>query len=150
MWNMVLDTLLHTIVVAYADDVLLLVEANSRGDLESISTVNVDRVSEWSNQVGVNVSVNKTFSMLLKGKLAESRRPIIKLQNMVSIKYVKEVEYLGVAIGERMNFLNYLTMLKKKLLPLAGAMRRITRKEWGRKKKATSTIYNGLLTACAL
>ena len=48
MWNMVLDPLLHSIiceVVAYADDVLLLVEANSRAELERVGTVNVDRES---------------------------------------------------------------------------------------------------------
>lgn len=135
--------------VAYADDLLLIVEGDSRAALERVGCSNVEIVSAWGREVGVDVSISKTVMMILKGILATTRPPSVKL-NGVTLAYKKEVKYLGVTIGERMNFRNHLEAIKNKLPPLVGAMTRMTKKEWGIGRRGINSLHSGLFAACAL
>lgn len=61
IWNLMIDGLLWRLreheckVVAYADDLLLLIEGQSRLELERKGTVWMRMVSEWGGRVGVSV-----------------------------------------------------------------------------------------------
>ena len=51
----------------------------------------------------MSVPDSNTVTMLMKGSMAESRRPIVRINGKV-IKYVEWVKYLGVWVSERMHF----------------------------------------------
>lgn len=73
IWNLMLDDLLNdlncdgTRLVAYADDILLLVEGHSRLEIERKGTALLAKIVDWGARVGVELSQSKTAAMLLKG-----------------------------------------------------------------------------------
>ncbi len=129
-------------VVAYADDVLIVVEGNSRLVLERAGTGYMNVVTEWARKMNVEVSESKTVCMLLKGTLSGNRPPNVRVNDRM-IKYVKDTKYLGVRVEERMRFGGHLRDLRGKVVNLMGCLRRILRKEWGLGKQAMLTVYMG-------
>jgi len=98
-------------VVAYADDLLLIVEGQSRVELERMGTEWMRTVYEWGVRVGVSVSEGKTVCMLMKGSMAATRRPSVRV-NDVNVKYLSCVRYLGMWMGESMSFKPHLVCLR--------------------------------------
>ena len=153
IWNIMMDPLLRQLgrtfkVCAYADDLLILVEGQSRAELEAKGEEVMRCVCEWGESAGVEVAMDKTVMMLLKGRLSRNRPPLIRSGNF-SLRYVTEVKYLGIMMGERMNFLVHLAHVRDKLTVVAGMVRRILRSDWGLSRRAVRTIYEGLFVACA-
>lgn len=153
VWNRMMDLLLAQLegsceFCAYADDLLILVCADSRAELERKGESLMTTVQQWGVNVGVSVSQEKTVTMLLKGKLSAGRPPIIKMGN-VNLRYVTQVKYLGISMGERMTFDCHVSELRNKLTATVGQLRRVLRCEWGLSKRAVQIIYKGLFVACA-
>jgi len=61
-----------------------------------------------------------------------------------------KVRYLGVRMGERMNFGVHVRGLREKVVSVMGGLRRVMRKEWELKKRAVRIMYKGLLKACVM
>ena len=81
--NLMMDVLLQELGLhykfnAYADDLLLLVDGQSRAELERRGTKLMQIVAEWSNGVGVKTSVDKTVMMLLRERLSLMRPPNVR------------------------------------------------------------------------
>jgi hypothetical protein len=155
IWNIMMDDLLTKLegrkikLVAYADDLLIILEANSRRDLEIIGTQAMADVEFWGSKVGVEVSIGKTVGMLLKAKkgFATNRNPNIRLGNG-ALKCVTEVKYLGITVGERLCFTAHLGELRNKIVMVMGQLSRVLRKDWGLKREAIRTLYRGLVLGC--
>ena len=100
---MIMDLLLNQLervcqFSAYADDLFIMVEADSRTALELNAATIMDIIQSWSVNVGVEVSKEKTQMILLKGKLSLSHTPNIFI-NSTGIGYARELKYLGITIG---------------------------------------------------
>lgn len=143
IWNLVFDDSMTdcNIEVAYADDKVILIEANTRTELENKGQIAVDTFQRWCERVKLNISREKTTLVLLKGKL--QRAPIIKLNNR-SISMKKYIKYLGVILQENLSMDMHVKHLRDKNLKLFGALRRLSQKEWGLRKRALSLIYKGV------
>ncbi|EFA13507.2 Putative 115 kDa protein in type-1 retrotransposable element R1DM-like Protein [Tribolium castaneum] len=155
VWNLCMNELLRGLgelgaqVVAYADDLLVLVEGNSRRDLESRGSEYLGAVLNWGRHYGVEVSATKSSTLILKGTLSSTRPVLVKAQG-ISLKSDKKVKYLGIHVEERLKFGNHLKLLRKKIVDVASGLRRVIRDDWGLGRTAIKTIFNGLLMACAL
>lgn len=106
-------------------------------------------VSEWCAGVGLEVSTSKSVCMMLKGKFSRDRPPIVKFGNG-RFPHVTETTYLGITIGEGLNFLPHFRELKGKMLRLAGRMGRVMRGEYRISKKVLDVWWSGLFTSVAL
>lgn len=153
IWNLMMDPLLRQLaesykLCAYADDLLILIEGQSRAELERKGSQVMHYVSEWGCRVGVSVAMDKTVTMLLKGKLSHDRPPLIRSGGS-SLRYVTKIKYLGIMMAERMNFLVHPVYVRDKLIAVVGRVRRILRSDWGLSRRAVRTIYGGLFVACA-
>lgn len=69
--------------VAYADNLLILVEESTRLEIEQQAAEYMSVVNAWSLKLGVAISTDKTIAMILKGILR--RPPYVKL-NGVSLQ----------------------------------------------------------------
>lgn len=105
LWNLCMNELLNELkemslnVVAYADDLLVLIESNTRSALETRMSKAMSVVYKWGSRSGVEVSENKTVCMMLKGGLNMSQRVVrvnIDEQEVGKLRFVEEVKYLGV------------------------------------------------------
>ena len=152
IWNIMMNELLNELEAggykfcAYADDLLVLVEGNSRIQIEQVGTSALNVISRWGRGVGVQVSTEKTVCMLMKGKLSQNRRPNVRLYER-NVKYVISTKYLGIHVSERMCFKKHLLDLRDKMRNVVGGLRRVLRKEWGLGKKAMIVLYKGLFLA---
>ena len=154
IWNLMLDDLLTELiddgflVVAYADDLLVMVPGNSRIDLERRAAEALVPIHNWGNRVGVDVSRDKSVAMLLKGRL-NGRNPTIRMAGH-SLACVTEVRYLGILIGERMSFHCHFRHVREKLTSTVAMFRRVLRRDWGLGRSAIQVLMRGLFQACAL
>lgn len=154
IWNILMDVLLrrleaHCTFSAYADDLLLLVEGNSRLQLELKGAQLMEIVGGWGIEVGVSVSATKTVTMLLKGKLSANRPPAVRFAG-ANLRYVEVCRYLGITVGERLSFLPHISSLRDRLAGVVGALKRVLRVDWGISPQARRRIYAGLMVPCAL
>lgn len=155
IWNLMMDSLLRDLLgkavkcVAYADDLLLLVEGSSRVGIERDATVALETVAGWGDSVGVSLAREKTNIMLLKGRLSRTRHPSVRLRGGV-ITYSEKVKYLGITVTERMGFREHLAGISEGISRNLGGLRRVMRKEWGLGRGALRVLYGGLFMPAAL
>lgn len=108
-WDIMMDTLLNELdnvrqvrsAVAYADDLAVIIEGNSRKELEEKAAEVMVSLMDWCRRNKMRVAAEKTQCALMKGAL--SRDPTIKMDgNTIRRKRVNK--YLGVYLDEALNF----------------------------------------------
>ena len=104
-WNYILDELLRTFnfedmdLVAYADDTALIVNANSRRDLEMKANKALAYIFDWGVNNKLTFNTSKSECIFLKGDL--SRHPILRLnENSQSIPFRNQIKYLGFTLDK--------------------------------------------------
>ena len=121
-WNIALEPILEklqrledlTEVVAFADDILLIVGGRSRAVIEQKATNIISQLNTWCTEVKLSLAPHKTTYMLLRGHL--QRDPVIRLGER-SLKRGKVTKYLGIHMDEGLWFNDHirLTSAKAKL-----------------------------------
>ncbi|KAJ3661004.1 hypothetical protein Zmor_005428 [Zophobas morio] len=72
VWNMMMDGLLEEIgrrgisCVAYADDLLCMIEADNRKEIEDAGTEVMEMVVAWGNGEGVEISKEKAVMLFFR------------------------------------------------------------------------------------
>jgi len=90
-----------TAFVAYADDIAIIADVDSRRGLEQKAERIMKAVSIWCKDNKLEISVEKTQYMIFKNRLI--RNPTIKYINQ-TIKRTKTIKYLGITLDEKLNF----------------------------------------------
>lgn len=155
IWNMMMDDLLRELeemgvrFVADANDLLLFVEGESSAALSCEGTRFLEVVSRWGIRVGVEISIGKTHCMILKAcvRAAHHARPRL---GTARLRYVTSTKYLGIYIGEGLNFNCHLQMITPKLNGAIQPLRRVLRKEWGLSDRTAMVWFLGLFQAIVL
>ena len=123
-WDIALEPCLYKLqdkkevrgVVAYADDILIIIEGDSRRELENKSNSVIEVLNSWCNENKLKISTEKTTYMLLRGRL--ERNPSIKMGN-TNIKRTRTTKYLGFVLDEKLNFqphINYISGKANKVM----------------------------------
>ena len=128
-WDITLEPLLKELeqaeciksAVAYADDLLILIEADSRRLLEQLSREALVVINNWCITAKMKIAANKTTYMFLKGSL--KRDPIIKICDE-NIGRSRHTKYLGVHLDEKLGFREHVEITRTKsetvMMKLAG------------------------------
>ncbi|KAF2887598.1 hypothetical protein ILUMI_18575 [Ignelater luminosus] len=87
--------------IAYADDIMLVIQGNSRTELQRKTNDVLNHVMSWCDLVKLKISAEKTTYVLMKGNL--QRDPLIRIRDQ-RISRKKVVKYLGVKLDEKLNF----------------------------------------------
>lgn len=134
LWNLFYDAVLRVKMergvqmLAYADDLALVVKARDRRQLEDRATYAANRVIRKLSDMGLTVAESKTEMVLLQG-----RRKIVELSLLINgstIETVPSAKYLGVHfdkdmrmtkhVRETMIKVTYMTNLLRRLMPNVG------------------------------
>jgi len=148
LWNLVFDDLIETLkdgqtkITAYADDVAILLTANSRKDLETAGNRATGKLSEWCTLHKLTISTDKTVAMMLKGKLDQERMPRITLLG-TRLQYKNNIRYLGIQIGTNTTFTNHIKNISTKAKTTLNNMAAVARANWGVRHEALLQIYKG-------
>ena len=82
-------------VVAFADDVIVLIEGGSRAEIERKGQAVMSAIHEWADMVKLLISPSKSQVILFGPTL--KRQPIIKSKDQ-TIQARSTAEYLGVLL----------------------------------------------------
>lgn len=87
---------------AFADDLILVVKAKHRRQLEQHCELAIKPVAEWAKKYTLDLSEEKKQMMVMnrKGRLLK-RLPSVKIKN-VNIKNVNRIKYLGIIISSNL------------------------------------------------
>lgn len=151
-WDLIMEELLDTLhtnndvktTVAYADDLLIVVEGTSRREIETKSNNILRDLNQWCKKQKLTVSQKKTTYALMKGTL--ERDPVIKLDDK-SIKRVKTNKYLGVYIDEKQTYETHIEETCKKAKGIMNKLARLAQREYKIPLTTVQTYFNTIMAS---
>jgi len=132
---------LNTEIIAYADDLVLLISANTTEDLEGQATDMLTLAAEWAATHKLEFSSAKSQALILKGKIAQL--PVLRLCGD-PIEFQQVVKYLGVSIQQNGRYNTHIRETADKTVELFSKLRSITQAEWGLTNETTTRIYKAV------
>lgn len=146
LWNLVFDELLlllegeSGLAIAYADDLVLVVSANSRRSLEVALQHLVDHTLEWLGRNRLSVSQGKSVAVMLRGSLDPNRPPTIR-SPAGSFRWASEHRYLGVIVDSGLTFIPHAKAVREKTQAVASKLFRIRRALGGDQSHSLDIFY---------
>ena len=178
-WNIVFDDVLRILerlvgrdFVAYADDLQVIIAANTRRSLEEKAQRVANAVADWCRGAGLTLSGAKTEMVFLKfaknpRRAARDRKlgsrlnreranpsdwniraPVVRVDG-TSISLKKSVRSLGVHIDEGLRAGTHCERVAAKLKTTASAIRRCAPRKWGLSYRTMKILYGGLIKPVA-
>lgn len=122
---------------AFADDLTLVVRADSDKETGRIMTLLLARITAWSDRVGVDVNTDKTELIAMSGSTdpREGEKAAANAANSTlmrgpdgelhKVRPVQQARILGVIIDRRLSFLPHADKLEEKWLKAQALMRKL-------------------------
>lgn len=150
LWNILLNDLLllpkpeGVHLIAYADDVTIVIEATSRADIERKAGVMLEGISDWGARNRLGFSPGKSLTMTYKGKF--KRSPTVRLEG-ASVRSVTQAMVLGVTLDDAGSYLPHAAGVGERASNCFGKMSRVSATRWGVKYRALRVLYSGTYVA---
>lgn len=150
LWNVTFDEALaarteaEETKIAFADDLLVVVSGYSRLEVENRARLALEPLFQWARGAKLSFSPEKSQMLLLKGALDVRRPPCVRVGGQ-RIAMVREIKYLGVRIGERMNFTGHIQTVVHEARALFAKLGRLSGSGWGYGGRALLTLYKGVI-----
>lgn len=118
LWNIFYDQVLKVSLpegataLAYADDLLVMVEAINDIEIERRVNESLNRINRWMTRNDLEMAHEKTEAIILKG--ARRRENLNFVINGKRIVPVKHMRYLGVTLDENLSFAEHVKRVTKK------------------------------------
>lgn len=154
LWNVLFDAVLAALeldgydLIAYADDLAIMIRAPSRALIEDRACRAMTRIGELCGAFKLTIAREKTVMMLLKG-LMPSRNPIVRIGGE-SLAYVTQFKYLGITLQERMFVDSHVALVCDKALAAFMKVSRLAGSEWGIRYQELLILYKGLFLGILL
>jgi hypothetical protein len=157
LWNVLYDGMLGLELpeglrlIAFADDLAVLVTAKTEQELMSLANYALERVVGWMEETGLKLAVQKTEAVLLVGK----RRPgNVKFQiGGEEILPATSLKYLGVRMDRAMTFVPHVEEVAAKAEKMVAVLGRIMPNMKGpgssRRKLLSAVVHSRLLYGAA-
>jgi len=136
LWNLVLDTLLkiplplNSSISAYADDISIIVAANTRKKLETVGNSILNKLFIWSSSKCLTISLEKTNVIFMFNTAKLKRSPYFYINNK-HVKSVKSLRILGLVFDPYLTWVQHAHYLRNSLHGLAQSMFSVSRINWG-------------------
>ena len=149
-WNLIFDEAIDIAgrgdnqPIAFADDLIVVVSANSRQAIETKANRITQELVAWCEKQKLEISKKKSEMLLLKGFLDIKRPPVVKIGN-TSMKMNPKARYLGIIFGSRLSISPHIDYITAKTKRLFAGFSKLAREHWGLNTKVLRTIYTGLV-----
>ncbi|KAF2888605.1 hypothetical protein ILUMI_17569 [Ignelater luminosus] len=145
LWNLAVDSLLeihidHSTLLAYADDIVAVVGASNRRDLETRMAGLTTALEEWTTTQNLETSAQKTVYMMV-GRSHLRRNPTVRLNGQL-VSRVTQLKYLGVHIDAKLLFDLHIRQTSTRAKNILQILRQQVKKKWGSPPASLRTIYN--------
>ncbi|KAI5703571.1 hypothetical protein M8J75_013476 [Diaphorina citri] len=155
LWNMLYDGVLRlelpngVSLVAYADDLAVVVIAKTAPEIEERTNETLNRINSWMVNHGLELAPEKSEAVLLIGR--KSCGPVHIHLNGAEIPLSDNVKYLGVILDRRLSFKQHVDYVTKKAMARVEALQKIMPRQGGatymRRKLLNSVVESTILYA---
>ncbi|GJQ66396.1 hypothetical protein Trydic_g8498 [Trypoxylus dichotomus] len=151
-WDITMEGLLQDLdevpelekALAYADDLLLIIAANSRRHLEERANIALSRLARWCDAQKLQISTGKTTFPMLRGSM--QRIPLIRLRGRTLRRQVV-TRYLGIHMGERGSFGEHITQTCYKATATMQKIARMARNHYSMPMKNIRAYMTSVMTS---
>lgn len=126
LWNVLYDGLLRqpfpsgVSIVAYADDIALVVTAKSINEVQHLGDDSIEIVADWLNGHGLKLAAEKTEAVLIS-RTKKKMYTTFTVEGE-KIRTVDRIRYLGVTLDARLSFKEHLLNAGAKATKIARAL----------------------------
>lgn len=136
LWLIVADFLIkkyrtkYQEIISYADDFTIFAGADTRRELEIQMNARIAWFKEICDELSLKISGEKCVSMLFGRFLLEDRRPIFKIdRNSIPVK--DTIDYLGVTIDSKFNWIAHIEKVREKVRSLTSNIKKTAVRDRG-------------------
>lgn len=122
--NSIVEISLNSKHLSFADDTVLFFSSKEKNILEKNIREDIKKIEDWLNRINLTININKTVYIIFKQKNMKKIQLNIEINNK-PINEVKEHKYLGIIVDTNLNFESHVNKIKKNIIPLIGAIRRM-------------------------
>lgn len=154
LWNIAYDSLLRlpmprgARLIAYADDVGILIIARTRERAQEILKEVMFLINRWMKEHGLDLALHKTEVILLTRKRIDTILPV-DVGGQETITTTSSLKYLGVTIDSKLNFWQHICRVSEKALNVTMSLSRLMANVGGpvpsRRKLLMTTVESILL-----
>jgi hypothetical protein len=143
LWKIQYDTVLnlqykkHTRVIAFADDLLVMTQAESIGEVQINANIKIDKIAKWARDNTINFNKEKSKVMLL------TRRKRKEQKKVAVTPQIQKLKYLDIIFDYKLTFRDHINYIAEKCTKLIFALAKSAKINWGLGHKALKTIYVG-------
>lgn len=154
MWNLLLDPLLKAAegleahIQAFADDILLIADADDIPTLERIANRALEVVADWGVRSKLKFATHKTKTVIITKRLKYDE-PRIVFQT-TTLELNDNLTVLGVTIDKSLNFIAHLDKVTAKAINVYKGVSRAARATWGLNSSIVGTIYSAVIEPIVL
>lgn len=151
LWNIYYNSLLNmdynetTEIVAYADDILVLVRGTSTLEIENKANIELRKVSKWAENNKIRFNKKKSQVMLVSRKKPRSVQKLNIYLGNGKIEQTSTIKYLGVLIDSRLTYNQHIQLITEKAQKLIHSLSRSAYINWGLRSDVISIIYRGAI-----
>ena len=136
LWNIQHNSLLNlefrkqTEVIAFADDLLIVVKADSIRGTENITNIQMNKVLTWAKNNKLKFNEQKSnFMVISRRKRKENKEMSVYMNNKI-LEQVKKIKYLGIIIDSKLKFRQYIMYISSKYNKLIHAFSKSAKQSW--------------------
>jgi hypothetical protein len=150
-WNIQYNTLLnvrytkHTKTVAFADDLVVMIQADSIREAEDVANVELSKITAWAKENKITFNEQKSKVMLMTRRKRKERKDLEIYLNNKSLLQVHSLKYLGIIFDSKLTFREHINYVAEKCTKLISALSKSAKLNWGLKHAALKTIYTGAI-----
>lgn len=125
---------------AFADDFVLLIRARACYLFSELCNDPLEKLAGWARSFGLEFSLSKCAYTIFPIKGSIGRRPSIAM-NGTSLKFQREIKYLGILFDYRLSWMPHLNEIKERVFKFEAKIKNMARPTWGLKPEVLKTIY---------
>jgi hypothetical protein len=128
-WNILYNSLLNleyrqnTKVIAYADDLMILVKGSNQVEVENYVNIETQKIANWARN-------KKSKVMIITKKIPNNRRDIKIFLNRKKLQQADKIKYLGITSDRRFTFNQHIDKIKGKSLKIVHANSKSAKTSW--------------------
>lgn len=146
LWNLLYDDVLrlqlgeHVRLIAYAGDIVMIIDANHTEEINHLITMAADAVGRWMEENELQLAPEKTELVILKGHCNKKKQIVAEIMGN-QIQPSKTLKYLGVVIGQGTTFGQHISYVSGKAEKTIAALMGITRNIGGPSSQTRTLLY---------
>jgi len=150
-WNIQYNSLLNleyvklTKAIVFADDLLIVVTAETVREAENHANIGIRKISNWAKENKFTVKEQKSKVMVISRKNRRENKDVSIYLNNKLLEQVNTIKYLAIIIDSQLNLREHLIYTSTKCSKLIHTLSKSAKLSRGLKHEALNTIYKGAI-----